>query len=60
MVVLIYLFHLGLIYLWDNRWFNVGSATLLLLAFTLFVLKIERRELKKIPILGRFIYPKIN
>jgi O-antigen/teichoic acid export membrane protein len=60
MVVLIYLFHLGLVYLWDNRWFNIGTATLLLLLFTLFVLKIERRELEKLPILGRFIYPKIS
>jgi O-antigen/teichoic acid export membrane protein len=53
LVVLIYLAHLGLVYLWANRWFNLGSATLLLLLFTLFVGKIERKELVKIPFLAR-------
>lgn len=54
LVVLIYLFHLGLVYLWDNRWFNLGTASLLLGLFTLFVLKIERKELEKMPVIGRF------
>ncbi|HEX7844953.1 MAG TPA: polysaccharide biosynthesis C-terminal domain-containing protein, partial [Chitinophagaceae bacterium] len=60
LVVLIYLAHLGLVYLWDNRWFNLGTATLLLLLFTLFVLKIERKELEKLPVIGKMIYPKTS
>lgn len=58
LVVLIYLAHRGLIYLWDNRWFNLGSATLLLLLFTLFVGKIERKELARLPVVGRFLKRK--
>jgi energy-coupling factor transporter transmembrane protein EcfT len=54
LVVLIYLAHRGLVYLYDNRWFNLGSATLLLLLFTLFVGKIERKELERLPWIGRF------
>ena len=53
LVVLIYGAHWGLVYLWPDRWFNFGSATLLLLLFTLFVGKIERKELVKIPFLAR-------
>ena len=59
LVVLIYLAHRGLVYLWDNRWFNLGSATLLLLLFTLFVGKIERKELAKLPVIGRFLRLKM-
>ncbi|MBL7739205.1 MAG: polysaccharide biosynthesis C-terminal domain-containing protein [Chitinophagaceae bacterium] len=55
LVVLIYAVHRGFIYLWDNRWFNIGMATALLLAFTAFVTKMERKELQKLPVIGRFI-----
>lgn len=58
LVVLIYVVHLGLVYLWDNRWFNLSTATFLLLLFTLFVLNIERKELVKIPFISRFILKK--
>ncbi len=54
LVVLIYLGHLGLVELWDNRLFNVGSATLLIIMFALFVGKIEKKELAKMPLIGRF------
>lgn len=55
LVVLIYGAHWGLVYLWPNRWFNLGTATLLLLLFTLFVGKIEKKELAKLPVIGRFL-----
>lgn len=57
LVVLIFLLHRGFIYLWDNRWFNVGTATLLLILFTLFVGKIERKELEKMPVIGKYFTP---
>ncbi len=53
MVVFIYGIHRGLVYLWDNRWFNLGTATALLAFFTLFVGRIERKELEKLPFIGR-------
>jgi hypothetical protein len=58
LLVLIYGAYWGLTYLCDNRWFNMGSATLLLLLFTLFVGKIERKELEKMPFIGRFLRTK--
>ena len=57
MVALIYASHRGLVYFWDNRWFNLGMATLLFGFFTWFVGKIERKELEKMPGVGRFFRP---
>ncbi|HET6995273.1 MAG TPA: polysaccharide biosynthesis C-terminal domain-containing protein, partial [Chitinophagaceae bacterium] len=59
LVILLYLAHRGLIRLWDNRWFNIGSATLLLLLFTLFIAKIERKELMRLPVVGKYLKPKV-
>ncbi len=56
LVVLLYAFHRSLIWIWDNRWFNVGTATLLLGLFVLFVTKIEKKELEKLPFIGKLIY----
>ena len=58
LVTLIYLAHRGVVYLWDNHWFNLGTATLLLGFFTWFVAKIERKELEKLPVIGKFMKPK--
>ena len=54
LVVIIYLTHRGLVSLWANHWFNLGVATTLLLLFTLFVGKMERKELEKMPFIGKF------
>ncbi|MGH2553578.1 MAG: hypothetical protein ACRDEB_07670 [Chitinophagaceae bacterium] len=50
LVILIYGAHWGMVYLWPDRWFNLGSATALLLSFTVFIGRIERKELKKLSI----------
>ncbi len=52
-IVSIYGAHRGLLLIWDNRWFNLATATLLLLSFTVFVGKIERKEFVKLPVIGR-------
>jgi O-antigen/teichoic acid export membrane protein len=54
LVVLMYGAHRGLIYFWDNRWFNIGSATLLLLLFTVFVSRIEKKEFQRMPYIGKY------
>ena len=57
LVVLLYGLHEGLVYLWDNRWFNMGVATSLLLFFTWFVAVIERKELAALPFIGKYFVP---
>lgn len=58
LVVMIYGVHRGLLYLWNNIWFSIGTATLLLTLFMFFISKVERKELEKLPFIGRFFSPK--
>lgn len=55
LVSLIYGAHRGLVYLYDNRWFNIGLATFLFFSFAFFVIKIEKKEFMKISFLARFL-----
>lgn len=52
-IVSIYAAHRALLLIWDNRWYNLATATLLLLSFTWFIGKIERKELARLPVIGR-------
>jgi O-antigen/teichoic acid export membrane protein len=57
-VLLIYLLHLGLTTAWENRWFNILSATALFAAFAWFISVIERKELVNLPYVGKFLKTK--
>ena len=54
LVVLIYLVHRGLLMLYNNIWFSIGSATLLLLLFAYFVSRVEKKELQRLPYIGKY------
>lgn len=54
-VVLLYFVHLGLTHLWGGRWFGFASGSALLLLFVIFVANVERKELVKLPMVGRFL-----
>ena len=54
LVILIYFIHRGLLMFWDTFWFSTGSATLLLLLFAFFVSRIERKELGRLPVIGKY------
>ncbi len=53
LVVLIFLAHRGFVYFVENHWASLAAATALLGFFTWFVGKIERKELEKLPIIGK-------
>ena len=55
LVVLLYAVHRGAVYFLDNHWFNLGLATGVFLFFTWFVVQIERKELVKMPVIGKWI-----
>jgi O-antigen/teichoic acid export membrane protein len=55
MVIILYLLHRGLIRAWDNRGFTIITATLFLCLFSFFVAKIEKKELERMPFIGKFI-----
>lgn len=54
-VVILYLVHRGLIQLWGNHWFILITATLLFFLFAFFIAKVERKELERMPFVGKFI-----
>ena len=58
LVTLIYLLHRGLLSIWGNIWFSIFTATVLLAAFTFFVLQVEKKEFQKLPFIGKFLRPK--
>ena len=55
---LLYLAHRGLLMITHNMWFVISSATLLLLLFTWFIAKIERKEFQRMPYFKKFFVPK--
>src|SRR5258706_15349028 len=59
LATLVYLAHRGLLMIDHNRWFNIASATALLLIFGLFILKIERKEFQRLPVIGKWLAPKV-
>ncbi len=54
LVVLIYFVHRGLTHLWSNSIYSLGLATIFFLAFIFFIFRVEKKEFKKLPIVGRF------
>jgi hypothetical protein len=54
-VVLLYFIHQGIIHFYKGPAVNFISATVLLGFYLWFILKVEKKELQKIPILSRFI-----
>jgi len=59
MVTLIYLLHRGLLIVSQNWFFNIGSATILLGLFALFIVKVERKEFQRLPVIGKYLRPKV-
>ncbi|HEY1872733.1 MAG TPA: polysaccharide biosynthesis protein, partial [Chitinophagaceae bacterium] len=58
-VVLLYGLHSLLISFISSRVFYYFTATVLLGAFTVFILKIERKEFQRLPFIGKFLTPKM-
>lgn len=55
LVILIYFFHLGLIYfITSSLLFSLGTGFVLFACFTWFVAKVEAKELAKLPVVGKY------
>jgi O-antigen/teichoic acid export membrane protein len=55
LVILIYLFHLGLVnFISGALWFSITTGLFLFAFFTWFVSKIEAKELAKLPVIGKY------
>lgn len=54
-IISIYGIHQALLLLSNNLWYSLGTATVLLILFTIFILRVERSEMSKLPVIGRFL-----
>ncbi len=54
-VTMLYLLHRGLLMLYHEIWFSIATATILLGIFTWFIGLVEKKELQKLPVIGKFV-----
>ena len=54
-VVMLFFLHRGLTHLYGAFIFSVAMGLLLLICFLLFILKIERKEFQKLPVVGKYL-----
>ena len=54
-VVLLFFLHTGINRLFSSFILNIGSGLILLSAFLLFILKIEKKEFQKLPVIGKYL-----
>ena len=54
-VLLLYLVYIGLRSIWSGRLFSLTLGTILLLAYVLFILRVERKEFRRLPVVGKFL-----
>lgn len=57
MVIVLLLFWLHkLLNIWtDNFFYNIGTATVLFFAYIWFILQVEKKEFKKMPVIGKYL-----
>lgn len=54
----LYLIHRGLLLWIDNIWFSIATGTLLLWVFAWFIGLVERKELSRLPVIGKYFVVK--
>jgi O-antigen/teichoic acid export membrane protein len=54
-VLLLYFVYLGLATLWSNLAFHLIVGTVLLAAYALFILRVERKEFRRLPVIGKYL-----
>jgi hypothetical protein len=54
-VALLYFTHFGLTHAWHSQAFSLVLATLLTGAYALFILRVERREFQRLPVIGKYL-----
>jgi O-antigen/teichoic acid export membrane protein len=54
LTTLVFFLHKGLVLLYGEMWFSIGTAVLLLAGFFWFVATVERKEFQQFPVVGKF------
>ena len=53
--VLVWVVHRSIVSMWDNVYFSLALGSLFITAYCLFIIKIEKKEFKQIPFIGKYI-----
>ncbi|MEO6637132.1 MAG: polysaccharide biosynthesis C-terminal domain-containing protein, partial [Ginsengibacter sp.] len=53
-VVLLYSIHSAVVYFFNGTVVSLATATLLLLAYLWFILQVERKEIQRLPVVGKY------
>ena len=51
-----YLIQIGVLYFYNPFWFQFATGTILLFVFSWFILLVEKKEFKKLPVVGKYIH----
>ncbi len=54
-VALLYFIYLGLGSISDNLAYRLVVGTVLMAGFAIFILRVERREFRRLPVIGKFL-----
>lgn len=55
MVVLIFFIQKSIIYFYQQLWFSLLIGSILFAAFTWFIVLVERKDLQKLPVIGKYV-----
>jgi O-antigen/teichoic acid export membrane protein len=55
-VTSLYLIQKGILYFYNPFWFQFTTGTFLLFVFSWFILLVEKKEFKKLPVVGKYIH----
>jgi len=54
-VALLYFLHYGLTRIWHSNAFSIFAATILTSGYALFIIRVEKKELQRLPLIGKWI-----
>ena len=54
-VELLYLVYLGFASFWSNLVYHLAMGTILLAGYVVFILRVERREFRRLPVIGKYL-----
>lgn len=54
-VLLFYFLYVGLRNIWPNRLFSFTLGTIMLVAYVLLILRVERKEFRRLPVVGKYL-----
>ncbi|HEY4108428.1 oligosaccharide flippase family protein [Puia sp.] len=54
-VALLYFVYVGLTGFWDNLVYHLTVGTILMAGYTVFILRVERKEFRRLPVIGKYL-----